>query len=261
MNTTAHGPTQQQGGDPPDDDVFAGEFVLGVLDARNRAEAVRRIGDEPVFARRVAAWERHFEPWLEEIAAGDVPAHLWPRIRQRLGWPSVEPVRTGVWNSAAFWRGATALAAAAALAALYVGRGPEPRVPPKTPSVVVKPPAPQAVPEAAARPVTVLAREDGATAWIATVAASRESVLMVPVPSPADPAGRVDELWIIPAGAAPISLGFVSNEKAHTIAIPASLRDTIAVGATFAVSLEPRAGIPHAAPSGPILATGQLTAI
>jgi anti-sigma-K factor RskA len=53
-----------------------------------------------------------------------------------------------------------------------------------------------------------------------------------------------------------LSLGFVSGDRAHTIAVPAKLRTAIAVGATLAITLEPQAGIPHAAPSGPIVAKG-----
>jgi anti-sigma-K factor RskA len=41
--------------------------------------------------------------------------------------------------------------------------------------------------------------------------------------------------------------------------VPATLRRELAVGATLAVSLEPSTGIPHAAPTGPIVAKGGIT--
>lgn len=244
-----------QPSDIEDDGILAGEYVLGVLDGAQRAGAERRIAAEPAFAGLVAAWERHFAHWLDVIPSAQVPAHVWPRVRQRLGWAAVNAAPPpGVWRNVAFWRGAAALAAAAAIGALYLGRAPVREAPAPAPVVV-------ATPEPSARPVTVLAGEDGATSWIASVTAARDKVLMVPVPSPADPSGRVGELWIIPPGGAPMSLGFVSGEMAHTIAIPPALRDAVVVGATFAVSLEPEAGMPHAAPSGPIVATGQLESI
>ena len=71
----------------------------------------------------------------------------------------------------------------------------------------------------------------------------------------------VNELGIIPAGAAPVSLGFVSIEKAHTITVPAALQQELAVGATLAITLEPQAGMPHAAPSGPVVAKGNIRTI
>ena len=84
---------------------------------------------------------------------------------------------------------------------------------------------------------------------------------MVPTPRPLDAGGKVNELWIIASGEAPRSLGFVSNDKAHSIDIPATLRDAVAAGAIFAVTLEPEQGLPHAAPSGPIVAKGEILAI
>lgn len=76
------------------------------------------------------------------------------------------------------------------------------------------------------------------------------------MPSAADPGGRVHELWLIPEGEAPQSLGQVSNEKSHTVAVPDALHRALAAGSTLAITLEPEAGIPHAAPTGPIVAKG-----
>lgn len=254
---------------PPEDSILAGEYVLGVLDGPQRDEAGRRASADPTFARLVEEWEQHFAPWLEAIPAQAVPEYLWPRIRVRLGWAAMASTtpspsaRPGLWRSAPFWRGATALATAAAIGAIYFGRAPTPDVvPPAPPPAVVQPtPAPPATTEPMARPVTVLAREDGATAWIASVASDRDAVLMVPVPSAPDPTGLVGELWIIPSGGVPLSLGFVSSEMAHTIPIAPALRAAIAEGGTLAVTLEPRSGMPHAAPSGPIVASGQIEQI
>lgn len=243
-------------GTPPNDDVRAGEYVLGVLDARERAQVQARIAADPAFARRVQRWEDDFAAWLQRVDAVAPGAQVWPRIRTRLGWAPVVGAKPGLWNSVAFWRTAAGLAAAAGIAALVFGLRPRPPAPP---AVVVQPPA-QAE-EQAARPVTVLTRDDGSTGWIARLDATRGKVLMVPVPSPADTAGRANELWIIPSGGAPISLGFVSNDKAHTITIPAAVRAAVAVGSTFAITLEPEAGMPHAVPTGPVVAKGGIQQI
>jgi anti-sigma-K factor RskA len=185
-------------------------------------------------------------------------AHVWPRIRTTLGWPSVQGARAGVWNNAGFWRTATGLAIAAGVVAIVIGlRAPVPIAPSGVPAVVQVP----KTEEQAAKPVVVLARANGSTGWLATVDPSRTSILMVPVPTPLDASGRVDELWIIPPGEAPQSLGFVSNEKAHTIKVPPASRRALEAGATLAITLEPQAGIPHAAPSGPVVAKGDIASI
>ena len=251
---------------PPSDDIRAGEYVLGVLDADAHRSAQARVVADPGFAALVDAWSERFSAWLlgaPEVTPG---AHVWPRIRSRLGWSPVAAARPGVWNSVAFWRGATLLATAASVAAIMIGlQSPGPVAPP-APAVVAQPapvvvqPAPVAE-EAAARPVTVLARDDGSTGWIASVDVATGKVLMVPVPSPADVKGRVNELWLIPDGQAPLSLGFISNEKAHSVAMPVAVRQALAVGGTLAITLEPEQGMPHAAPTGPIVAKGSIQQI
>ena len=248
---------------PPSDDVRAGEYVLGVLDSQERRQAQSRIASDPGFASLVAQWEQRFSAWMTRAEPVLPSAHVWPRIRSELGWTAVASTPSGLWNSVGFWRGATALAAAASVAAIVFGlRAPSPT--PVPPQVVVQQPVPTPLPqteEAVARPVTVLATDDGATGWIATIDASKGKVLMVPVPRPADAGGKVDELWIIPAGQAPVSLGFVSNEKAHSIDVPASLRTALVAGSTLAVTLEAKEGLPHAAPAGPIVAKGAIATI
>ena len=241
-------------GQGPDDDLQAAEYVLGVQDRAERHRAQARQADDPEFAARVQAWEARFSPWLLRVAPVTPSPQVWPRIRTRLGWPAVGPARTGVWNDVRFWRGAAALAAAAGLAAIvFALRVPAPVAPP--PVVTGPPTAP------APLPVAVLARDDGSTGWIASIDREGGKLRMVPVPSAADSGGRVNELWIIPAGAAPISLGLLSHELAHEVTLSDTVIAVLQTGATLAVTLEPAVGIPHAAPTGPIVAKGTIERI
>lgn len=245
---------------PPGDDVRAGEYVLGVLDAGDRRAVEQRMLVDPGFAQRVMAWERRLSPLLLQYEPLLPSPHVWPRIRTGLGWAPVQGARGGLWNNAGFWRAATGLAIAAGLVAFAIGLRPTASVPPSTPvPQVATQPAPPA--ESAAKPVVVLARDDGATGWLASIDMAHHAILMVPVPSPADASGRVNELWLIPPGEAPVSLGLVSNEKAHTVQVPASVQRALAKGSTLAITLEPQAGMPHAAPSGAIVAKGEIAAI
>ena len=81
---------------------------------------------------------------------------------------------------------------------------------------------------------------------------------MVPVPAAADAAGRAPELWLIPAGGAPRSLGLVSIDRAHTVAVPDALRDALVNGSVLAITLEPATGAPQGIPTGPIIAKGDI---
>lgn len=234
--------------DPPDDAVLAGELVLGVLNSQQRAAAQARAEADPQFARLVAGWERTLSPWLADARPVAAPAHVWLQIRSRLGWQATQ-ARAGLWQSLAFWRGAAVLASLAALFAVWVGR-PQPVV---TPAVVVRQAA-----EPGAKPVTTLAHDDGSTAWLASVDAAHGTVLMVPVPHAADSQGRVPELWLIPSGKAPRSLGLVSTEKAHTVKVPQDVLSALGTGSVLAITLEPPGGAPAGSPTGPIIAKGAI---
>lgn len=242
---------------PPGDAVRAGEYVLGVLDAGERRAVEGRILTDPDFARLVSAWEERLAPWLTQFDPLAPSPHVWPRIRTGLGWPSAQEARAGLWNSVGFWRAATGLAIAAGLVVFAIGLRPW-ATQPLPPPIATQTPAGE---EQAAKPVVVLAREDGATGWIASIDVVHHKLLMVPVPSPVDASGKVNELWLIPSGEAPRSLGFVSSEKAHTVEVPAALQRALAMGSTLAITLEPQAGMPHAAPSGAIVAKGEIAAI
>lgn len=255
--------SDETGEGPTGADLLAGEYVLGVLDPETRAQVRERIAIDPGFARLVADWERRLAPLLEDIGGVPVPAHLWPQLRQRLGWAAVEatpaPAR-GPWQNPRLWQATTALAACAALVAVLVGRQPDVPAPLPAPPVVSTPAVPAEDP-AATRPVTPLLRDDGSPGWLASVDRSHGTVLMVPVPAPADAGGRVPELWLISPAGQVRSLGVVSHERAHTVAVPDTLRADLVAGAALAITLEPEGGAPTGVATGPIVAKGDIGAI
>jgi anti-sigma-K factor RskA len=238
-----------EGNEPPSDEVLAGEFVLGVLDAKQRRESQSRLETDRVFAQRVVEWERRLAPLLTDIKPEEPPAQVWTGICQRLGWTERE-APPGLWRTLGFWRAATILSTVVAIAAIAFSL--------ERPTTVAPPPVAQQQVEIGATPVTPLAHDDGTPGWLACVDAARGTVLMVPVPSAPDPQGRVPELWLIPAGQAPRSLGAVSIDKSGTVAVPQDARGALVAGSVLAITLEPAAGIPHAAPTGAIIAKGTI---
>lgn len=240
---------------PPSADILAGEYVLGVQDAAERRQLEQRIAQDPGFARLVEQWQSRLAPLLDAFGSEAVPAHVWPRIRTALGWPAAV-VAPRLWQRTGFWQGMTALAAALALVAVFNRQPLQPSAP-VTPVAVTPAPTP-AEPEQATKPVTPLLHDDGTPGWLASVDKAQGKVLMVPVPAPADAAGRAPELWLIPAGGTPRSLGLVSINRAHTVAVPEALRDVLVNGSMLAITLEPAGGAPQGIPTGPIIAKGDI---
>jgi anti-sigma-K factor RskA len=240
--------------DPIDghDDLRAAEYVLGLLDAEGLREAEARLRTDADFAAEVGRWETRFASWLDALAPVEAPAWTWSRIRSSL--PDEHPARrivppptrTTTWQSLAIWRGLAfgGLAATAASLALVVFVLRHPAVTPPTPPVTIAPPlAPMAV---------SLRHDDGSIAYTATLGANGLLVL-TPVQVGEDP--RAIELWLIPVGDKPHSLGMLPRDRATAVQIPGGLREAARRG-LFAISLEPPGSGPHPAPTGPVVAKG-----
>lgn len=96
-------------------EAFAAEHALGVLDARERAEAENRMAREPAFAADVEAWRMRLAPMLDAVEPVPAPQGVWPRIEAQL--PAIPANdNSAVMNRLRFWRnsamGGFALAAA-----------------------------------------------------------------------------------------------------------------------------------------------------
>ncbi len=221
----------------PDDELVAAEYALGVLAGAERAAVERRLAREHGFAALVAIWEQRLAPWAAEIAEVTPPPHVWDAIAATLPAPPVQ--KAGLWQNLVFWRGfalASALAAACLGIFIYLGA-----VSQQTPLVAA-------------------IEAGGQRSFVATVDGKHATIAVVPAAFSAD-ATRVPELWLIPAGGKPLSLGLLRSDRAVIIAIPPALIAQTIGGATLAVSLEPQGGSPTGAPTGPVIGAGKLTSL
>jgi len=229
--------------DPPmdedrPDDVLAGEFVLGVLDADERAAALRRIEDEPAFAALVRRWEESLHPLAEGYEPVAAPARVRETVEARLfAGPETATAAAGFWQSVSLWRG---LALASMLLLAVLG------------TLLVT--GDRTTPEGG-RLLASLSAEGSASRFVAFYEQATNTMHLSPVAVEAQP-NRDMELWIIPAGGAPISLGVVPASGAAAIPVQGELQRHFAAGATFAVSREPTGGSPTGAPTGPVIAAG-----
>lgn len=232
----------------PDDTEIAAEFVLRVLGPEAHRAAAVRAASDPAFAAEVRAWEDRLAPMMVDVD----PVHPDPAIKstlmKRLFGADEPKARV---TSAGMWQILTGLgfAATAALAVIMVQtRAPAPQEGTEVVEVA-----------AGSRFVAELAVADESTRMFAVInVASGALDLAWTARDQAE--GRDLQLWGIPEGGAPISIGILPAGKQATLDVPAEVLAAMA-GLTLAISNEPLGGSPTDAPSGEVLATALVSEI
>ncbi|SPH17647.1 hypothetical protein DEA8626_01171 [Defluviimonas aquaemixtae] len=210
----------ERNGHMPEREALAAEYVLGTLSFAERLTAEALIESDVNFAQSVESWQERLSPLNEDYAEIVPPQGLDKRIEARL-FPKAPPARKVGW----LW--GLLAGAAVAVAAFFVF------VPPQAP------------------PATVTATLTGEGQELVVAANYDPDQGELTVSRTAGPAAGEDqdyELWVIPEGETPISLGLLREE---TLRVPL---DTLPAGATLAITLERAGGSPTGAPEGELIA-------
>jgi anti-sigma-K factor RskA len=228
---------------PEEDSLLAAEYVLRLLEPAEEAIMAARVAREPAMAEEVAAWTIRLSGLEAEVAAVPPRAAVKTGLERRLfGLPPRPPL----WQRAGLWQALSlASLAVAAFFAIQPLPGPE-APPPGTPDR-----APLFISEIAAQDqsLRLLAVYDGAAAELRLTRTAGAAA-----------AGRVLELWAIAGDAAPVSLGVLPAEATAAVILPEALRGVVA-DLVLAISDEPPGGSPTGAPTGAVLAVGQVSAL
>lgn len=204
------------------EDALAAEYVLGVLDAAERAEVAARIKRDPAFAARVADWEDRLSGLNDGFDEAPAP-NLLPKIEARL-FP--RPARRGLLNLG--WLSGALVASALTLATV----------------AILVPPLPA--------PVATLATADNRLAYEVTHFGGSLQVTRVAGVSAVP--GQVHELWVIAPDASPVSLGLL-EDRPLVVSYPVP-----PAGFVLAVSIEPEGGSHTGQPTGPVILTAEIGA-
>jgi anti-sigma-K factor RskA len=234
--------TDGPGTEPPEPDMTAAEYALGVLDGEERRAAAARLITDPAFAAEVAAWEDRLAPLAAEVRPSDPSPQVWARVTAALG------AAPGIWNNVVFWRGATVAGIAAAAASLVIVAGPISRAPPP-----IVNPQPTLMPVEVA---TLSAKPGEPAAVVAALDPNSHELVLTPV-SLKVTTQQSAELWVIPDGQAPISLGVMDTAKPYRIPIPMQMNGQGRTTAQLVVTAEQLGGSPDKKPHGPAIAAGK----
>jgi anti-sigma-K factor RskA len=266
--------------------ALAAEYVLGTLDAEERAQVETMMAVDQGFTAMIEAWERGLGPLNQMVGSLEPRPEVWDRIKTAAGLsepqapmmlPAAPPVfkapgppeasaATDTSNvvrlsgAARRWRNAAVASsaiAAALLALIAVGvyQSVLFRSKPQTQLAEVKP---MPAPPSSAQYVALLQREGESPAFILTVDAATRDFTVRKVGAAAEP-GKSFELWLISDRLPrPRSLGVIGDSDFTARPALAAYDPEVINSATYAVTLEQAGGSPDGNPHSAPIFTGKL---
>jgi anti-sigma-K factor RskA len=221
-------------------DRLAAEYALGTLRGAARRRFDRLCVDSAAARSAVHRWEDHWSALSRTVPPVEPSPQVWAAVSRRLfgddaaAGPAPRGRRWRTWQLAA--------AAGLVAVALIVGVIVREAAPPPLQTLAVLGPD-------TAHPVWRLERRRPLTAL---------TIQVIGAVPPA--AGKSYELWALPRGGAPVSLGLLpaSGRAERTLSEPQRL--ALLAADKVAVSVEPAGGSPTGSPTGPIVIVTNLPA-
>lgn len=231
--------------DKEEEVALTAEYVLGLLTPEEIAAYEEVLGIDPDLRAEYAFQADRMVALTDDIAPVTPPPHVLARIKATLFHESAGEDRMAArgrsWLQRLGLLPAMAVGLVAALGVLWIVTT---IVPPADGPV----PGPSYVAQIAAadESLVVQARYDAAAGNLVVdraVGAARD--------------GRALELWLIAGDNPPVSLGLLPEGRTGTVPVSPELALSLA-GGTLAISDEPPGGSPTGAPTGDVLAVGQV---
>lgn len=254
--------TQTHSDDPLTPELRAAEYVLGTLEAAERAQVEKDMAYDADLAREVTYWEDRLGPLSLLDTAVEPPVDVWAQIQARTQ-PVANESRgpgTGLWVGLTI---AASMAAFALASLMFVGLQPDPGTTAMNDGGTNE--AEQAsLPVEPSAPIYASLIEDPKRdlAWLVTAdSAPVQQLQIVAMGDSYDKtwADRSLELWLLAPGEQPVSLALLPKEGVSNVPVSKDLATMMAQsdtgsGATqLAVSNEPLGGSPTGAPTGEVL--------
>lgn len=210
------------------DSALAAQYALGTLRGGARLRFERRLANEPDLVAILGRWQTMLVALDNNVVARTPPERVWKKIQ--LSLPPTKRIPGWNWNYLG-WALAAGLAAIV-LVPHFAGRTPE------------------------LAPLVVLNSSDTAKGqWVISTDTNRQTLKLVPVQTREIAANNSLQLWAIPQGGKPISLGLVNTQQTTQLTTG---NVKLVAGMTIAMSLEPHGGSPTGQPTGPVVFSGTL---
>ena len=215
--------------------ALAADYAIGLMPATARRRFDSLLLEDTALRVELGHWQDALASLTGTLPEHPVPDHVWAGIQARIE-PQVLhlPVKKPVWRNVRLLAAACAVGVALLVGVLY----------PRDPGVTYN--------------ATLLNASQQPALRIQAVGDHLQiEALVLAAVEPA----RDLELWAIPNGGKPISLGLLPASGKGRIQLSTAQQALLIKPLTLAVSLEPRGGSPTGQPTGPVLYQGQLASI
>jgi anti-sigma-K factor RskA len=209
-------------------DRLSGEYVLGVLQGRARRRFSRLVEESPMARSRVQRWEDDLSGFSQSLDPIQPSARVWVGLHRRLFGGGSTLTR----RAPRLWR----LAAAAGVVAVALIIG-----------LVIR------EQQVALQTVAVLGTDATHSLWqIDRTKALTALTIRTVGPVQLAPE-KAYELWALPRGGSPVSLGLLPTAGKLERTLTPSQRAAFLTADKLAVSIEPAGGSPTGSPTGPVV--------
>ncbi len=247
-------------------DHLAASYALGTLrgGARRRLESYARQG--ATVRASVLLWQERMCAMTELAVPLTPSANVWKRIENALAQEAqalrhaqnlqsresfAQATLSKLRQALRWWQAGAATAAIATIAAVTVGLQTSRDLDGQVAHLTQ-----QVKDSRQMQYVAVLSDDKSAASMLVTFDPAKNSLTLKRVGGYKEEADKSLQLWALPTGGSPQSIGVLGGEKVIRIAAPASQVVTIPM---LAISLEPKGGVPSATgPTGPVLFKGAL---
>jgi anti-sigma-K factor RskA len=216
-------------------DRLASEYALGTLRGSARRRFERWRADTPFVDQRCRFWEERLMHLAKGLTPVQPPAHVWRDIQRRLNLTTRQSALRRIRSFAL----AASVVLVVGLAALLYWRS---------------------LPANRATAVATISAKSGDHVWELQVFGNADRLVVRAAKLPARRPGSDYELWALPKGAAPVSLGILPTAGASSRILTLMQKQALARSSQVAVSIEPVGGSPTGQPTGTIVYVAPLRA-
>jgi anti-sigma-K factor RskA len=216
-------------------DRLASEYALGTLRGPARRRFERWRASTSFVDQRCRFWEERLMHLAKGLTPVQPPAHVWPAIQRRLKLTTRQP---GLRRMRPFALAASVVLMLGLVALLHW----------------------RSLPANRATAVATISAKSGEHVWELQVFGNEDRLVARAAKLTVRPPGSDYELWALPKGAAPVSLGVLPAAGASSRTLTLMQKQALALASQVAVSIEPLGGSRTGQPTGTIVYVALLRA-